>query len=187
MTIHLSDVAGVYGAVVATAMAVFRFIDFRRDRQSVRLTWRIAGHPSGRADESPWVIIKVTNVGRRTVHLRDLGVVNTKSEKAAVGSDIGVNPQLDEGQEVGVTPRPEALLAKGVRTVFVEDTHGREWAMPKRAFRELRDAYRAAVEASLAARLERQEASLKEQAAEARKQLGDMLRRAQKATDEESS
>ncbi len=139
-------------------MALLRLFEFRRDRQSVRVTGRIVPHPSQRVEERPWVSITITNVGRRPIQLRDLGVVRGRGEKAVVGSDIGVNPRLDEGQEVGVTPRPAGLFGEdvGARTVYVEDTHGRAWAMPSRAFRRLRDEYRLAVATSDAARKQKE-------------------------------
>jgi hypothetical protein len=175
VTIRLGDAVGAYGAAVATGMALLRWFEFRRDRQSVRLTGRIVAHPSHKSEEPPWVIVTVTNVGRRAVQLRDLGVVRTRRGRILIGSDIGVHPRLNEGQEVGVTPRPEALFGEhvGVRTVYVEDTHGRAWEMPKRAFRRLREEYRAAVAAA-------EEAGKQREISERRKWLGEVAREAGK-------
>ncbi len=156
MTIHWGDAVGLYGAAVATIMAILRWFEFRRDRQSLRVSGRVVPHPSGRPEEPPWVVVTVTNVGRRAVQLRNLGVVRASGQRVAVGSDIGVNPRLDEGQEVGVTAQPHDLFGEeaAVHTIYVEDTHGRAWAMPKRTFRKFRDAYRSAAAASDALRKE---------------------------------
>ena len=115
MTIQWGDVVGAYGAVVATGMALLRWFEFRRDRQSVRLTGRVIGHPSLRAEEPPWVMVTATNVGRRAIHLRDLGVLRADGNREAIGSDLGVNPRLEEGQEVKLSPRPQRCSVRTPR------------------------------------------------------------------------
>ena len=137
-------------------------------------------HPSGNPTYAPGIIFTVTNIGPRDAQLRGFGVVGGKGNQLPVRSDIGVHPRLGPGEEVGVAPRVEDVFGDtvGARTVYVEDTHGRSWTMPRRAFRSLRDRYQAALADS------EKQGELKRMT-EAREFLKDALRSARLDTGEE--
>jgi hypothetical protein len=154
---HLTQFLATWGALLSTFGLGWTFYRDLHDRASLKITAhvrRLVQSPDGKwyafkpdmpvegASEQLFVVVDVTNVGRRPVKWTGWGgkyhkPVNGKDSFLAI--PIALPQMLDEGASHSefstdiVTPTSE-----NVKRLFVYDATGKDWYLPRRALRKLK-------------------------------------------------
>lgn len=136
MNITISgDVVAWYGAIVATASAVFVAYAILRDRVKVKVSARpnmrliTVGGPQD--DDETYIVIEVSNVGRRPVHLQRLPYFTLKGEEGGlvVKGDWAPAATIEEGRSASLFARQGSFTVglDKLKGVCVRDETGRVW------------------------------------------------------------
>lgn len=138
----------LYAAVVSTVNAAWSIRAGLRDRAHVRLSVMLAqrlGDPSGKRR----LMLTMTNVGRRTVTIGKWGGTYRRPRKE--GSDFftlaaGLPRELKESeQHHEFTDELSELAQHGLKALWIYDTAGRRWSVPKRQVKRVEQEIRALV------------------------------------------
>ena len=148
----------LWGAVVATVLAVLRVREFFADRghlkfrSSVQHTLTPAppgAAPTHQLASGPRVVFTVTNVGRRKLRVMGFGIRMGWSWKRRRKRDRKWRPfltqhfprDLGEGETMEFDDPVYQRLLTGphITTAFVYDSLGGCWELPRRSFRNARD------------------------------------------------
>ncbi len=153
MSFDATFALALYGAVVATVVAVLQWRAQRSDRAALRLrgsVWTLPG------DSEPTTQVRIANVGRRVIEFDQFGVEKKSGELVELWH-IAVDRRLEEAQSVATSPAEIDEMFdphKTVRTVYVRDTTGRIWKMPRGEFKRFRASHERAWRAHYRARKE---------------------------------
>lgn len=138
---------GLYAAVVATGVAVLQWRAHRKDRGALKLRGAIhAFELHGPSVPDPHAYVAVTNVGRRVIEIADFGLLGRG--KLAPRAYYCPKARLEEAADTAIGIAAEDIFSTDVVTVYVKDTAGRMWQMPRREFRRFREDFRAQLEAA---------------------------------------
>jgi hypothetical protein len=141
LTADMKDSAtwiAVYGAVIATVSCIWNWIQHRRDRGMLRLEGKLGYWMH---DDSRTVFaLTVTNVGRRPVVVALWGADIRGGRTLFVAPHPGELPKtLTEGQYHLFTSHEYwKLVDSDVLRVWVRDSHGKRWILPRRDFARAR-------------------------------------------------
>lgn len=123
-----------YGAIVATTSAILGAISVFRDRAKIRVSatpdMKIVQSVGDYSKDSSYILIEVANVGRRTVHLRELPYLTLKGEKRTsliVKGPWQPSSILAEGESATMLGRQQDVDLSQIRRVIVTDATGRRW------------------------------------------------------------
>ena len=123
-----------YGAIVATASVIVGGYSVWRDRAKLKVTARPDMEVFGSSGDFPkdgtYVVIKVANVGRRVIHLKELPVFKRKGKKT--GGLVVTGPwlpkaDLAEGESAEMFCPQDGLDWTQIPCVVVSDAVGRNW------------------------------------------------------------
>jgi hypothetical protein len=139
-------VVAVYAAVVSTVNAAWSIRTGLRDRAHVRLSVMLAAKLGDRSGKRR-LMLTMTNTGRRLVTIGKWGGTYTRAAKDE-GRDFftvsaGLPKELKESeQHHEFTDQLAELAEHGLEALWVYDTAGRRWSVPKgqvkRVDREIR-------------------------------------------------
>jgi hypothetical protein len=116
-----------YGAIVATGSLLLGYLNYRRERTVLRVT--ADTNMLSTAWDGPMIVIRVANIGRRTVHLAGLPYLTAKGMKGGYVIEGEWNPsnKVDEGQSAVFLCEQTGLDLGSLRRVVVKDEAGRLW------------------------------------------------------------
>jgi hypothetical protein len=134
----------LYGALLASVTFVWNLVRDLRDRADVRLT-AMLGHMVPNPQKKTYLILTITNVGRRPVFVTGWGgwYKNT-SDRGRAGQAFVIMTQhipkmLNEGEYViEMAENYESALAEDVKAIAVWDSSDRKWYLSKKQMRGLR-------------------------------------------------
>jgi hypothetical protein len=143
----ITTVLAIWGAVLSTITVVWNVLRDRRDRPKLKLTPLLElmaqdsyGHlhplkdlTGEEHDKAQCVLgLTVTNVGRRPILVTGWGTTAANNSVPTFFPAFRRSEPLGEGefQRLAVT----SALKDSVRTIFVRDSTGKDWKLPRKQF-----------------------------------------------------
>ena len=144
----------IYGALLSTILAVLQYKNFTRDQSKLRIEAEISPVPSRSAlphdsDDSNYLKVTVTNIGRRTAHIREVVAspiygwlkIFKSCEQKKLNFHQASDTELNEGevfrQKLPLTSELKSVLSHCPR-LFVSDTRNRFYGLNTRNLRQLK-------------------------------------------------
>jgi hypothetical protein len=140
----------LWGAVLSTALAVIKGLEFRANRGRLHLDLIWQPGDAGRDGHVHYSMsaanpaLRVTNKGQRKVRVVEAGACRSGRGKPAYDTSGwfgGLPATLDEGESVVVQGGRFSdwiINVEEVRALFVRDSLGREWVTGRRAIQKFR-------------------------------------------------
>jgi hypothetical protein len=155
MKISFTTIMAVWGAALSSFTFVSNLLRDRRDRPNVKLTAELEqtkqdsyGQPipveKGTASGivGTQLVVTITNVGRRSVVITCWGSTNPSDSERHLQSLQGRHSKaLAEGEyhKVHANSPRQSVLSDSALNIFVRDSSGRNWYMPRKRFKALRN------------------------------------------------
>jgi hypothetical protein len=136
------DITGLlafYGTIVSTAALVWNIIRDSRDRSRVKLEAMIGKLYPDHTDRD-YLVLTMTNVGRRPVQIKGwYGLRKRRSddERGLIVVTQGLPRILNEAESHHEFCIDLTLLNKDLQKLYVSDSAGREWKLPRKRMNRL--------------------------------------------------
>jgi hypothetical protein len=140
MQMDLTSALALWGAVIATAALTWNIVRDIGERPKVKIDAMIGRMYPDHADRS-YVILTMTNIGRRPVFIKGWGATLKKDgpqPKGLVVRPHGLPKMLSESEYHIEFTHDFRVLAPEVERLYVYDSSGREWKLTRKQLRELR-------------------------------------------------
>jgi hypothetical protein len=128
----------VYGAVVATAGAIIQIIQHRRDRGKLKVWAMFAlNHNDYLLPAPEGLLVTATNVGRQTITAN--GIASREGRNNFYwGGARNLPKRLEPTEQIGEWTENLAFITQRTTALYVFDTSGKNWYLPKQRLRELK-------------------------------------------------
>jgi hypothetical protein len=128
----------IYGAVLATVVGISQLL---KDRAKVSVGAVFELVTDAGSTRIEFLVVKATNVGRRTVTIKGIFTCEGKSKRFWGPSSARRLPKTLEPTEE-IEERMKGLLARieKITTMGVFDTEGREWRLSRKRLNQLKKA-----------------------------------------------
>jgi len=131
----------VWGAIVATAAMAWNISRDLGDKGKLKLEAMIGRMYPDHTDRD-YLVINITNVGKRPVLVKGLAAMKGKKCEGPRGLWLcprGLPAMLKEGEFHIEYSHDFGFLDKDVEKIYVWDSTGREWKLPKKILKRLRN------------------------------------------------
>jgi hypothetical protein len=137
----------IYGAVLATVVGISQLL---KDRAKVSVGAMLELLTDAGSTRLEFLVVKATNVGRRTVTIKGIFTCEGKSKRYWELSSVRKFPKmLEPTEEIAERMKGLAAIIEKITTVGVHDTEGREWRLPRKRLNQLKKAAKAYPQADL--------------------------------------
>ena len=136
---ELTMFLAVWGAIVSTIALTWNIIRDRLDRGALRVEAMIGRMVPDHTDKD-YLVVTITNVGRRPVLVKGWGGMKKRHVKGKRGILIvprGLPRMLEEGEYHLEFTEDLSMLSSDIQKIYVWDSAGREWKVSRKNLKRL--------------------------------------------------
>lgn len=136
----LTTFLAVWGALVSTVALTWNVIRDFRDKGALKFDAMIGKIYPDHTDRD-YLVINITNIGRRPVLVKGLGAMKNKKVPTPRGlllAPRGLPKMLKEGEYHMEFTHDFRFLADEIDKIYVWDSTGREWRLPSKVLKKLK-------------------------------------------------
>lgn len=136
----LTTFLAVWGALLSTVALTWHVIRDFRDKGALKLDAMIGKMYPDHTDRD-YLVINITNVGRRPVLVKGLGAMKNKKAPTPRGlllAPRGLPKMLKEGKYHLEFTHDFRFLADEIEKIYGWDSTGREWRLPSKELKKLK-------------------------------------------------
>lgn len=138
--IDLTGFLAVWGAILSTIALVWNLIRGSRDRGRLKLDAMIGKMYPNHTDRN-YLVVTLTNVGKRPLLVKGWGVMKGRSAPAPRGVFVSPHglPRMLNESEYHIEYTPELSILDEIARIYAWDSSGKEWDLSRKQLRRLRE------------------------------------------------
>jgi hypothetical protein len=130
----------IYGAVVATAAAIVQIVQHRRDRGRLKVWAMFAvSHNDHFLSVPEGLLVTATNVGRQAITVNGIASRECKNN-FYWHQPRNLPKRLEPTEQIGEWTENLAFITQRTTALYVFDTSGKNWYLPKTRLKQLKEA-----------------------------------------------